>query len=116
MKNLFVPYDIAKKLKKLGFSEPCVARFEHYIQSKQKHNNISISEMSFDFIDNRIKYGGLKNYNTDFYSKEGTISAPLYQQVIIWLNDNYNIDISINSVMLDAKIEEALKIISKNQK
>ena len=30
-------------------------------------------EISFDFVDNRVKYGGLKNYNTDFYAKEGTI-------------------------------------------
>ena len=110
MKKLFVSIDIAKRLRKLGFNEPCIARYEYYTQSKKKTFNLSISEISFDFIDNRVVYGALKDYNTIFYLKEGTISAPLYQQVIIWIYNNYNIELSLTDIDLELKIENVLKI------
>ena len=78
MKHLFVPYDLAVKLKEKGYDEPCFGRWEY-----------------FDII-NRL---GVKLTQTNTSSQNTfswqICSAPLYQQVIDWLDTKgYNIKIT----------------------
>jgi hypothetical protein len=79
MKHLFVPYEIAFKLKEKGFDEPCIGYFNRY----KKWNNYP-----FFTIDD----GNLNNLPT-----------PLYQQVIDWFREKHRIHIKIDiqDVQLD---------------
>jgi hypothetical protein len=61
----FVPYELALKLKELGFYEPC---FGYYTLG---------TELSIDICLNQ----------ETFYGQ--SCSAPIYQQAIDWLRDNY---------------------------
>jgi hypothetical protein len=82
MNNEFVSYEIALKLKELGFDEPC---FTYY------HNiNGNIRTGIEVHIHNAWTYAGTKKIETTL--------APLYQQVFRWLRNKYDIDISINTI------------------
>ena len=76
MKEQFVTYEIALALKELGFNE--ISRFgnEASLYSKDK---------KFTFYTN---YGFMGSGLSDGY-----IKAPLWQQVIDWLREKYNINI-----------------------
>ena len=77
MKEQFVTYEIALKLKELGFDESC---FGYY------------------GIQNEIKYE--ISYNSDpNLQKRKFISAPLWQQVIDWFREKY--DIVIQPIIFD---------------
>ena len=65
MKNQFVPYDIALKLKELGFNDKC---FDFYDDNK---------ELFYHHDDDKFHLG------------EG-VKAPLYQQTFQFLRDNFN--------------------------
>lgn len=78
MKKLFVPYEIAKKLKEKGFDENCLG----YYRNDSKTIFFSEFEINNDFI--------LKN-NYRFI-------APLYQQVVDWLRDKHKLYITIYRV------------------
>jgi predicted ATP-grasp superfamily ATP-dependent carboligase len=69
MENLFVPYEIALKLKEKGFDEPSLAYYD-----KDK-----------DFIIGILNNIGLKRF----------ISAPLYQQVVDWFREKHKIVIYV---------------------
>ena len=110
MKHLFVPYEIAKKLKELGFEEECLGYYDNKILTYSKNDVFR----NFATIKNKLA------------------SAPLYQQVIDWLrekkikvvenpkfggweiwgkyDDNY-IQLSNSVYNIDNAIEEALKLI-----
>jgi hypothetical protein len=82
MEKEFVSYEIALKLKELGFDEPC---FTYY------HNiNGNIRTGIVVSIYNAWTYAGTKKIETTL--------APLYQQVFRWLRNKYDIDISINTI------------------
>ena len=70
MKNQFVPYEMALKLKELGFDVECLASYYH------AGKNLDINQ----YIHNG-KY---------------TVLAPLWQQVIDWLRINHNIHIKVD--------------------
>lgn len=120
MKNLFVSYETALKLKEKGFDEPCFACY-----NLDKHffvRHIGICLGSDEYTNNSVI--------PDDY---GIFSAPLYQQVIDWFRGNYKIWICetpykgwtvyhtptnetpkqfiISGVFIDEAIEEALKLI-----
>ena len=81
MEKEFVSYEIALKLKELGFDEPC---FTYY------HNiNGNIRTGIEVHIHNAWTYAGTKKIETTL--------APLYQQVFRWLRNKYDIDFSIMS-------------------
>lgn len=67
--EFFVTYDIAKKLKELGFAEPCAVCWN------EKEVLISFGSIFRP-----------SNYNTGWGSN---ISAPLWQQVIDWLREKH---------------------------
>ena len=79
MKKQFVTYEIALKLKELGFNEPC---FSAYTESG---NLMDIGDYSND-----DKIGELEGH-----SHYISCTAPLYQQVTDWFREKHNIHIEI---------------------
>ena len=81
MEKEFVSYEIALKLKELGFDEPCLTYY--YNISGNIRTGIEVH------IHNAWTYAGTK--------KLATTLVPLYQQVFKWLRNKYDIDFSINT-------------------
>lgn len=93
MKNLFIPYAIAKLLKDKGFDDEC---FNAYYEKK---NPFYINdEMLVYQIKPNTKHNffvsSISNYNEGQYER-AYISAPLYQQVVDWFREKHNIHIGI---------------------
>jgi hypothetical protein len=74
MKEQFVTYEIALKLKKLGFDEPCLGYY-HINQNYPDGYSFTMGE--------------------DTRTSDCTVKAPLYQQAIDWFRGKYRIDIHI---------------------
>ena len=68
MKEQFVTYVIAKKLKELGFDEECLGSYFEW---------------------------PIPDRGTFELSLRGTVPAPLWQQVIDWFREEYNLHIGI---------------------
>ena len=64
MEKEFAPYELAVKLKELGFDEPC---FGYY----------RIDE----------KFMALTNYHENYNDSDSRISAPLWQQAFDWFRE-----------------------------
>ena len=82
MEKEFVSYEIALKLKELGFDELC---FTYYYNI-----NGNIRTGIVVNIHNAWTYTGTK--------KLGITLAPLYQQVFRWFRNKHDIDFSINTI------------------
>lgn len=80
MKKLFVPYEIALKLKEKGFNEPCCAK--SYELDKDKDEKM-------------IHYGSVnfpQLWNSSVVNDtRPLISIPMYQQVIDWFRNTHKI-------------------------
>jgi len=76
MENLFVPYEIALALKKLGFNEKCLVNFFQGKFNNEKNTLLLTDERT----------------NADVNSID-FVSCPLYQQVIEWLMLKHHIKI-----------------------
>ena len=72
MKREFVPYELAVKLKKLGFNEPCFFAFD----------NCSTPMRCTDLRTNEQKFEGV-NYNSSTYT-----SQPTFSQAFRWFRAN----------------------------
>ena len=79
MEHLFIPYELALKLKEKGFDEFCLAFYPNTV------DNISFIKNK-NTQDNYVEIGG--------YPQKG-ISAPLYQQVVDWFRDKHKISIMV---------------------
>ncbi len=75
MKELFVSYNVALRLKEKGFSDVCLG---YYFRD--------------DFYFSETKNGIIRQYS---HSEEPVVQMPLYQQVIDWLREKHDIDIII---------------------
>jgi len=82
MNNEFVSYEIALKLKELGYNEPCLTYYYELTSNLRTHLAIDIR--------NAWTYSGNK--------KLGFTLAPLYQQVFRWFRNKYGIDFNINTI------------------
>ena len=82
MNNEFVSYEIALKLKELGFDEPCLTYYYELTSNLRTHLAIDIRN-AWTYSENK---------------KLGFTLAPLYQQVFRWFRVKYDIDISINAI------------------
>jgi hypothetical protein len=82
MEKEFVSYEIALKLKELGFDEPCLTYYYELTSNLRTHLAIDVR--------NAWTYSGNK--------KLGFTLAPLYQQAFKWIREKHNIDISINTI------------------
>jgi hypothetical protein len=81
---MFAPYDIAKKLKEIGFDEPCLAKWA--LQTKGQTVPV--------FLDNFQREGLWFRHNSDprhadMNDPNSIWAAPLHQQVVKWLNENH---------------------------
>lgn len=70
MKQQFVPYELALKLKEKDFDKPCMYPFDKYFYMDTSY---------VEFIDWNEKYKNI----------DGFCSAPLWQQVIDWLREKH---------------------------
>jgi hypothetical protein len=90
MKEQFVTYEIALKLKELGFNEECLCGWEigyqniPYLHSPHNKNTF-----------------GIPNFKKYCHSNKHIIQAPLWQQVIDWLREEYNINIKFEPTTQD---------------
>ena len=78
MKKEFVPYELAVKLKELGFDEPCFAWY-----NDNGNYMLGIDEVRFDTM------------NTYHLNNTDSASAPLYQQAFRWFREKYELFHSI---------------------
>ena len=72
MKNEFVPYEIAKELKELGFNEPCLAWWF-------KDSVVSVPTET-------------RSFWSDWNVTVTRISAPLWQQVFRWFIEKHQLN------------------------
>jgi len=82
MNHLFVPYELAVKLKDVGFNENCFGGFDAY------------KELRFDYI------GYVKNSDFSMPPRNHT-AAPLYQQVVDWLREKHDLNIGMSYFKID---------------
>lgn len=108
MKEQFVTYEIALKLKELGFDEPC---FGYYDEESFYKDVIACSEFDLNYAGGRNvfheNFHAITNNELDelgsFSMKYDTEEsydrwgAPLWQQCEQWFRDKYNIHITITS-------------------
>ena len=96
MEKEFVSYEIALKLKELGFDEPC---FTYYCNINGNiRTGIVVS------IHNAWTYAGTKKLETTL--------APLYQQVFRWFREKYELNYEIRQVK---KYEYSAKVYTADE-
>jgi hypothetical protein len=81
MTKEFVPYELASRMKKIGFDEECIA----YYQKSAVIGNDNILPISFTNM--------ASDFNDYEYSKLGVpfYSAPTWQQAFRWFREKYKI-------------------------
>ena len=108
MEKQFVSFDIALKLKELGFDEPCFAYFTKMKDwmitdykgkpaAWQKYNvgnNMYLRTVTDSFGDNLHRDGKFVR-NSKFTKAITNVAAPLYQQVIDWFRTKHNLFIEL---------------------
>jgi hypothetical protein len=80
MQKEFVSYEVALKLKELGFDEPCFTYYYELTSNLRTHLGVDIN--------NAWTYSGNK--------KLGFTLAPLYQQVFKWFREEKLIDLIVS--------------------
>ena len=78
MEKEFVPYELALRMKQLGFDEPCFGRYYYKESYPMLNPNSGETELVFEF-GQYIK------------QTEITILAPLYQQAFRWFREKYDL-------------------------
>ena len=91
MKNEFVPYDRALKLKELGFVEPCFAVFELIVVGD------TIPKFRYNW-ESEDKWFNHNKDKSEYKDHDWYWSAPLYQQAFRWFRENYSWTIKVNQV------------------
>lgn len=87
MEKEFVTYEIALKLKELGFDEPC---FGYYTESRLLHLGGRLGSIDDVTIN--------KKYVDDICQNDNTCLAPLWQQVIDWLREEHDVIIDVAKI------------------
>ena len=111
MNKDFAPYELAVKLKELGFDEPCFGRYiydgrgkEWFLVQTQQTKNASV------IFEGDISVDGI------------SVASPLYQQAFRWFREKYGLYHSIgldgsleNDVNCDYQIINHSQSISENE-
>ena len=87
MNKEFIPYELAVKLKALGFDEPCLFAFD----------NCSTPMRCTDLRTNEQKFDGV-NYNSSTYT-----SQPTFQQAFRWFREKYEL---YSTIMFRVSMED----------
>lgn len=88
MNKLFVSYKVAIMLFEKGFNENCLACYMYGEELKFSYLIYHDVKFHDKVVNNRVGYINKENINESF------VTAPLYQQVFDWLEENHNIFIS----------------------
>jgi hypothetical protein len=83
MEKEFVPYELALKMKQLGFDEPCFA----YYYTLNGRDWKFAEKTEYYKLDDNMNIGG-----------KFTISAPLFQQAFRWFREKYQSHSTITSI------------------
>ena len=95
MEKQFVTYEIALKLKELGFNEKCLASY--YTDDERNYDKGDIYDCRRK-LSSSIDFDPFKEEFDNFYINSNEtyyVSAPLWQQVIDWLRNEHDIVIEI---------------------
>lgn len=92
LQELFVPYELALKLKEKGFNEPCLATYPT--------ENYSV------FIKGELLFSSITN-------TDNRCHAPLYQQVVDWLRLKHDMFIFIETDIIHGTEIHFGKILGK---
>jgi hypothetical protein len=80
MEKEFVPYELAVKLKELGFDEPCLGFYNHQgeliLMAQEDESSIEMYKNSY--VEMGMQY-----------------AAPLFQQVFRWFREKYDLQYNI---------------------
>lgn len=94
MEREFVPYELAVRVKDLGFDEPCIASYGYNMQEgypkEMRERLVLISEISLT-EGRSVSPEDLRNS-----ALEEDISAPMYSQVFRWLREKWELDHEIS--------------------
>jgi hypothetical protein len=88
MKNEFVPYDRALKLKQLGFNKPCLANLIGFSDGTKENGRYKINHQQVFYPNDYTSF--------DDKSEElgltplGICGVPLFQQAFRWFREEYN--------------------------
>lgn len=83
----FVPFEIALRLKKIGFDEPCLGYYHTNTQGDMDHTTI---EGLLEFFGSNYQY-----MPRNSYVHHSMICAPLWQQVFDWLREKHDLHIKV---------------------
>jgi hypothetical protein len=86
MKKEFVPYNLALRMKQLGFNEPCLGVFELLVAGD------TIPKFRYNFYKSEGEVsneGHWHNHNEN--NLDWKWSAPLYQQAFRWFREKYGL-------------------------
>ena len=103
MTTNFVPQEISKQLRELGFNEPCIA---YYDKDGDLLGDIGINED----IDNLYRNSYFVIYK-DFSESEYT--APLYQQAFRWFREKYGLSGWVNESFTGSSRQGVISIKSE---
>lgn len=95
MNKQFVTYEIALKLKELGFNEKCLASY--YTDDERNYGKGDIYDCRRK-LSSSIDFDPFKEEFDNFYINSNEtyyVSAPLWQQVIDWFKEKHNMYIEI---------------------
>ena len=98
MNKEFIPYEQALDMKSIGFDEPCLAGYT--VIPEDGIDWFTIPEQG---ITNKTSFGSSKNYNSKYFEKEGTISAPTFSQAFKFFREKYDL---YHSIGLDNSLED----------
>lgn len=110
MKKQFVTYEIALELKKLGFDEDCFGYYtpmKHWmISTNPKYNTVphfigpnwctEDMKMRFMYVVNSFGDRNSTIKNSGFTKAIHNIAAPLWQQVVNWFIEKYQLHIYVD--------------------
>ena len=109
MKNQFCSYEIAKQLKELEFDEECLCTYS-------KNDKRFMRNPGTNMLDEPIEDAPYYWQNSKVH--ESVICAPLWQQVIDWFREKYDIYIwtqPINSFVNDEEELESVIFLFKHK-
>jgi hypothetical protein len=87
MENLqkeFVPYELALKLKELGFDEPCLAIYDNITDENDKDDS------------DRFFYIRTEGWPKELFDK--VTPVPLFSQCLRWFREKYQLHSTITSI------------------
>jgi hypothetical protein len=88
MNKEFVPYELALKMRHLGFDESCLGSYYNYSEE--------------NFKEDKFDYRGELNIEYSIYNENTYyILAPLFQQSFRWFREKYRLSVLIHDCLDD---------------